>query len=332
MDFDPGPEFFSGREDLPMNSSSPFVSWLSPADSVASGLSSGSNSTPTPRQNTPLQTPPPTRLGNRPPSSVSSGRRRHPTRHLPSFHDPEVETFLQDVQNRRHTMTLGGEDSDDDPFHSSPMALMALFYQKQQLAISLFDVEGTALRVCQFYYWPQNGECALLQNLILEHRVTKIVVASNLDKGFLDEIQGIRTMVPHELHIVAVGTKEFSLESAIFRVRMLRYSDEDASSKGFHTPFDDLSALDDPLILRSAGALLNFALRESIVNELEGASSPILISQIEVIDSTGRLLMDIGSYDSLQIFKVEHHPSVSGIGVKKEGWLRVMGLLFLLGL
>ena len=313
---DDEPELFL-RRDGP----SPFTNWLSPGSS-GPGSSSSDGLTPTNRQRNPslppsglpplprramtpqLQTPPPPRLEPQP----NSRRARGP------FHDPEVESFLQESQRRQAGLAMESNDEDE-----SSLTIMALFYQKQQLAVSLFNVEDSVLHVCQFHYWPKNGECALLQNLVLEHRVGKVVVASNLDKGLLDEVKEISSQVPHQLQLSAVGTKEFTLESAIFRIRMLRYENQELSGGGFHTPFDDLSALDDPLILRSLGALLSFALKESIVNELEGASSPIIISEIKVIESTGRLLMDIGSYDSLQIFKVEHHPSVSGIGVKKEG-------------
>ena len=203
------------------------------------------------------------------------------------------------------------------------MVLMSLFYQKGLLALTIFEVEQGAFFVSQLHYWPENGECSFLYNLIVEYEVSKILIPTTLDRRLVDELNTILSSVDRPTQVTSLKAQEYAQETCFFRVRILSYSSndqtDDESHHQYQSPADHLNLLDSPLIVRSTGALISFALKEAIVNELEGASSPIFISKIRVINHNDRLLMDVASYDSLQIFKSEHHPSVSGIGVKKEG-------------
>lgn len=147
------------------------------------------------------------------------------------------------------------------------------------------------------------------------------MIATSSDKGFQDDLTNTISSCARPVEIVLLSAKEFSSEASISRVRLLSFSPNLRSTEGSgsETPFEKISISEDQLTIRSTGALFNFALREAIVNELEGSSSPIFLNDILIIESTGRLLMDIAAYDSLQIFKAENHPSFSGIGTKKEG-------------
>jgi hypothetical protein len=160
-----------------------------------------------------------------------------------------------------------------------------------------------------------------LFNLIHEYGIKKILTSTSSDKIFLEDLSSVVSSCTHSVETILLSAKEFSSEVSTARVRLLSFSvdTKPAERSSCESPFDIISISDDQLILRSTGALFNFALREAIVNELEGNSSPIFLSEIQTIESTGRILIDIAAYDSLQIFKVENHPSFSGIGTKKEG-------------
>ena len=141
------------------------------------------------------------------------------------------------------------------------------------------------------------------------------------DKGLQEDVSEIVHSCSQPVEIILSSSKEYSIEISSSRVRLLSFAPYTSAilNSTTETPYDKINISDDQQLVRSTGALFNFALRESIVNELEGSSSPIFLSEVRIIESTGRLLMDAASYDSLQIFKVENHPSFSGIGTKKEG-------------
>jgi hypothetical protein len=159
-----------------------------------------------------------------------------------------------------------------------------------------------------------------LFNLIHEYGIKKILTSTSSDKIFLEDLSSVVSSCTHSVETILLSAKEFSSEVSTARVRLLSFSvdTKPAERSSCESPFDIISISDDQLILRSTGALFNFALREAIVNELEGNSSPIFLSEIQTIESTGRILIDIAAYDSLQIFKVENHPSFSGIRNKKR--------------
>lgn len=105
--------------------------------------------------------------------------------------------------------------------------------------------------------------------------------------------------------------------------------EEDSNDRERMLLLNSMMNLDSEMQVRSAGGLLSILEQEMLIdalNDEEYRISPVQIETICELSLDGFLNIDAATHDALQIFQVDKHASLMGIGKAKEGF-SLFGLL-----
>ncbi|KAL7687160.1 putative DNA mismatch repair protein MutS, core [Plasmopara halstedii] len=217
------------------------------------------------------------------------------------------------------------------------LVFMSILYDRGELGVAIFDALSASLKNLQ----PQIADMEELEEIIerlhTQFRVNHVLVSSRnaSTNGMLrivkklDDTHQTKTGISIRKHsdfnyLKACQTIEhvqIGAASDDFNKPHIRSMRREAST--FLGSFFDFESTQ---LIRATGALLIYLLTEKIGNQLDDVES-LYLSTVEHIALDGFMFIDKSTFQSLQIFNHEAHPSlIKGAGRAKEGF-SLFGLL-----
>ncbi|XP_071404011.1 mutS protein homolog 5-like [Pithys albifrons albifrons] len=216
---------------------------------------------------------------------------------------------------------LGPEQEDQEESETH----MSILWYAGQLAITYYDTAD-----CTVYFMPEipdNEELKLLQTVIGELNPQCIVTSAKQDQNIAKVLTNLKATAgdkdTEKPEIVLFPNVDFGLEVSKQRILSRQFpfipSHMTATEKILY--LSSIIPFESPLMVRTLGGLLKFLDRRRVGVELEDSSIAVPILAFKKFVLTDTVNMDQDTYNVLQIFKSDIHPSVykmsSGL---KEGF------------
>ncbi|XP_002967541.2 DNA mismatch repair protein MSH5 isoform X2 [Selaginella moellendorffii] len=224
----------------------------------------------------------------------------------------------------------GGEgEAAEEQEEDQAQVYMTCILQGNRLGAAYYELDSATLYVMDAWE-EENADYPCVQLVKFQAQPAIIYTSTKMEESF---IGSLRKQVDEETQgaeVKLVKSSYFSYEQAWHRLMQLqlRGMHRDLPQKERIHYLNTLMNLESEMQVRAAGALIAILQQELMPesSDAEDGVSRLRIFNVSELSLNGFLNLDATTYDALQVFQVDKHPSHMGIGKPKEGF-SVFGMM-----